>query len=49
MEFKGNQLSRAFSETYQYVPNRLFNATTEKPVLDQKTRKPQYLTFRNLR
>lgn len=38
-EFKGNQLSRAFSETYQYVPNRLFNATTEKPVLDQKTRK----------
>ena len=38
-EFKGNQLSRAFSETYQYVPNRLFNAATEKPVLDQKTRK----------
>jgi len=38
-EFKGNQLSRAFSETYQYMPNRLFNATTEKPVLDQKTRK----------
>ena len=38
-KFKGNQLSRAFSETYQYVPNRLFNATTEKPVLDQKTRK----------
>ncbi|RZF56973.1 hypothetical protein EXE30_01585 [Acinetobacter halotolerans] len=46
-DFRKDKLNRAFSETFHYTPNSPVNNTTQKPELDQNTRKVTIFDIQN--